>query len=191
MQMNFQREKTSNALEWQQAREQCAEATKGISSWIGLKVMPHKSLCRNPIYIRFHLLFCLYVFFVHFTTTYLLNPPSEIPSTFHLKENIWVSKRKDDNAISFQYNKRLSDALQTMALISTWASVCLLIKSYFLPWIAKEKYACGIGTQKSGLYIKTSYFDSSQRKLKVSWQSLFREKLCMMMCSSKRKKYDT
>lgn len=85
MQMNIKREKTSNALEWQHAIEQRAEATKGIwsSSWIGLKVMLHKSVCLNPIYILFHIIFYLYFFSFYYDL--FSNPSSEILSTFHLK----------------------------------------------------------------------------------------------------------
>lgn len=74
MQMNFQREKTSNALEWQHAIEQRAEATIGIwsSSWIGLKVMLHKSVCLNPICILFHNIFYLYIFFILLWLIYLI-----------------------------------------------------------------------------------------------------------------------
>ena len=56
--MNFQREKTSNALEWQRVIEPCTEATVGIrSGWIGLDSMLYKSVCLNPIYILFHIIF--------------------------------------------------------------------------------------------------------------------------------------
>ena len=60
MQMNFQREKTSNALEWQHVIELRAEATVGIwSGRIGLdgkalqKCLPKSNLHFIPGYILF------------------------------------------------------------------------------------------------------------------------------------------
>lgn len=73
MQMNFQREKTSNALEWQRVIELCAEVTVGIrSSWVGLDGTLHKSVCLNPIYILFHIIFYWHIFFILIWLIYLI-----------------------------------------------------------------------------------------------------------------------